>query len=47
MPKGHAQKREHKKPKKATQKISGVTIEQQAIPEVQVIKKKRKTEEEF
>lgn len=47
MPKGHAQKRERKKPKKATQKISEVTIGTQVVPEVQVIKKKRKTEEEF
>tara|TARA_B100000686_G_scaffold73244_1_gene79083 strand:- start:71357 stop:71500 length:144 start_codon:yes stop_codon:yes gene_type:complete len=47
MPKGHAQKRERKKPKKGNQKISEVITEQQVIPDVQVIKKKRKTEEEF
>ena len=45
MPKGHAQKRELKKPKKRNQKTSEVIIEQQVVPEVQVIKKKRKTEE--
>lgn len=47
MPKGHAQKRERKKPKKGNQKISEVITEQQVVPDVQVIKKKRKTEEEF
>lgn len=47
MPKGHAQKRESKKPKKATQKISEIINEQQVVPDVQVIKKKRKTEKEF
>ena len=45
MPKGHAQKRERKKPKKGTQKISGGITEQQVVPDVQIIKKKRKTEE--
>tara|TARA_Y100001960_G_scaffold225886_1_gene236547 strand:- start:1087 stop:1230 length:144 start_codon:yes stop_codon:yes gene_type:complete len=47
MPKGHAQKRERKKPKKVTQKAPEVLTEVEAVPEVQVIKKKRKSEEEF
>ena len=47
MPKGHAQKRERKKPKKVNQKAPEVLTEVEAVPEVQVIKKKRKSEEEF